>query len=203
MKSIEISFGHAASHSPWLVHEPNQRSISSTMMVRSHRSGWPCGSRLRCSIFAAVNSCAALLGQAATQAPHPMHTAASIAESATSFGMRMRLPSGALPVGRGDVAARLDDAVERRAVDDEVADIGNDRARHGSTVMFAPSSNLRMCSWHVAVPRSGPCGRPLIIIEHEPQMPSRQSWSKATGSRPCSISRSLSTSKSSRNDMSG
>ena len=31
MKSIEISFGHAASHSPWLVHEPKYSSIVSTI----------------------------------------------------------------------------------------------------------------------------------------------------------------------------
>ena len=60
--------------------------------------------------------------------------------------------------------------------------IGKARARHGSTVIWSPSLNLRMWSWQVAVPVSGPCARPLIIIEHEPQMPSRQSWSKATGS---------------------
>ena len=44
-----------------------------------------------------------------------------------------------------------------------------------------------MWSWQVAVPSSGPWGRPLIIIEHEPQMPSRQSWSNATGSSPLAI----------------
>ena len=31
MKSIEISFGHAASHSPWFVHEPKNSSIVSTI----------------------------------------------------------------------------------------------------------------------------------------------------------------------------
>ena len=36
-----------------------------------------------------------------------------------------------------------------------------------------------MWSWHVAVPASGPWARPLIIIEHDPQIPSRQSWSNA------------------------
>ena len=44
--------------------------------------------------------------------------------------------------------------------------------------------SLRMWSWHVAVPRSGPWARPLIIMAHEPQMPSRQSWSNAIGSSP-------------------
>src|SRR5215218_7329252 len=81
--------------------------------------------------------------------------------------------------------------------------IGKARARHGSTTISSPSSNLRMCSWHVAVPSDGPCARPLIIIEHEPQMPSRQSWSKAIGSPPAATRRSLTTSNISRNDISG
>jgi hypothetical protein len=32
-----------------------------------------------------------------------------------------------------------------------------------------------MCNWQLAAPRSGPCATPLIIIAHEPQIPSRQS----------------------------
>ena len=81
--------------------------------------------------------------------------------------------------------------------------IGNARARHGSTTISSPSRNLRMCSWQVAVPSDGPWARPLIIIEQEPQMPSRQSWSKAIGSRPSAVRRSLTTSNISRNDISG
>src|SRR5690606_18989980 len=96
---IEISFGHASSHSPWLVQEPKNSSIVSTIdSVRRHRSAWPCGNWLRCCTFAAVKSWAALLGHAATQAPQAMHAAASIAESAASLGTGMRLASGALPV---------------------------------------------------------------------------------------------------------
>jgi hypothetical protein len=49
----------------------------------------------------------------------------------------------------------------------------------------------------------GAVGLPLIIIPHEPQMPSRQSWSNAIGSLPSSVSRSFTTSSISRNDMSG
>src|SRR4051812_30911029 len=81
--------------------------------------------------------------------------------------------------------------------------IGNARARHGSTTISSPSRNFRMCSWQVAVPSDGPWARPLIIIEHEPQMPSRQSWSNAIGSRPSATRRSLTTSNISRNDISG
>ena len=80
--------------------------------------------------------------------------------------------------------------------------IGNARARHGSTTISSPSANVRMCSWHVAVPRCGPWAWPLIISEHVPQMPSRQSWSKTIASLPSAISRSLSTSSSSRNEAS-
>jgi hypothetical protein len=69
--------------------------------------------------------------------------------------------------------------------------------------MVSPSRKLRMCSWQVAVPFAGPCAMPLIIIPHDPQMPSRQSWSKAIGEPPDSMRRSLTTSSNSRNDISG
>jgi hypothetical protein len=80
---------------------------------------------------------------------------------------------------------------------------GKGWARHGSTVIVSPSLKLRMCSWHTVVPLRGPWARPLIIMAHEPQMPSRQSWSKAIGSPPVLVSVSLRTSSISRNDMSG
>ncbi len=79
---------------------------------------------------------------------------------------------------------------------------GNAAARNGSMVMCSPSWNLRMCSWQVAVPFSGPWAWPLIIRPHVPQMPSRQSLSNTMGSRPSSMRRSLRTSSISRNDMS-
>ena len=50
---------------------------------------------------------------------------------------------------------------------------------------------------------SGPCATPLITNEHVPQMPSRQSESKAIGSFPPAMSPSFTTSSISRNDMSG
>ncbi|GAA3420898.1 hypothetical protein GCM10018952_65740 [Streptosporangium vulgare] len=71
-------------------------------------------------ILAAVKREAEPFGQAATQAPQPMQVAASNAESASTFftGDAVRVGGGA---GRdGDEAARLDDAVERRAVHDQV-----------------------------------------------------------------------------------
>ena len=78
---------------------------------------------------------------------------------------------------------------------------GNASARQGSMTISSPSLNERMCSWQVVV-TSGPCAWPLIISPHMPQMPSRQSESKATGSSPLAMSCSLSTSSISRNDMS-
>ena len=51
-----------------------------------------------------------------------MQAAASIAWSATSLGTGMALPSGALPVRDGDVAAGRDDAVEGAAVDHQILD---------------------------------------------------------------------------------
>ena len=96
---MEISWGQAASHSPWLVQEPKKRSMVSTMRsVREYRSAAPWGKRLRWEVLAAVNNWAAELGQAATQAPHPMHAAASKAASDVSLGTGIRLASGAEPV---------------------------------------------------------------------------------------------------------
>ena len=68
-------------------------------------------------------------------------------------------------------------------------------------VIVSPSLKDRMCSWQVVV-TSGPWAWPLIISPQVPQMPSRQSWSKAIGSSSAALSFSLSTSSISRNDMS-
>ena len=70
-------------------------------------------------------------------------------------------------------------------------------------VIASPSSKLRMWSWQAVVARRGPWAAPLITMPQVPQMPSRQSWSNAIGSSPFRISRSLTTSSISRNDMSG
>ncbi len=69
-------------------------------------------------------------------------------------------------------------------------------------VIVSPSVNDRMWSWQVVV-TCGPWASPLIISPHMPQMPSRQSESKAIGSSPFSFSSSLRTSSISRKDMSG
>src|SRR5262249_38045562 len=98
--STGMPFGQTAVHSPVFVQPPKpSASIWSTIAVtRSYRSGWPCGSRPRWVIFAAVNSIAEAFGQAATHAPQPMHVAASNAAFASSFGTGRAAASGAEPV---------------------------------------------------------------------------------------------------------
>ena len=65
------------------------------------------------------------------------------------------------------------------------------RARHGSSMSSSPSLKWRIVNWQTVVARSGPCATPLIMNPQEPQMPSRQSCSNATGSSPRSISASF------------
>ena len=81
--------------------------------------------------------------------------------------------------------------------------IGNALARHGSMTIVSPLLKRRMWSWQTVVPASGPCATPLTMQPQVPQIPSRQSESKAIGSWPALISPSLTTSSISRNDMSG
>ena len=118
-----------------------------------------------------------------------------------AWGRGCALASGAAPVRTRDVAAGLDDAVERAAVDDQVLQHREGAARNGSIDDLVAVLEVRMCSWQVVVAACGPCGTPLIIMPHVPQMPSRQSWSNAIGSSPFAISCSLTTSSISRNDM--
>ena len=61
---------------------------------------------------------------------------------------------------------------------------GKALARHGSSTSRSLSLKRRMCSWQTVVPGSGPCGTPFTRNPHAPQMPSRQSESKAIGSLP-------------------
>ncbi len=144
---------------------------------------------------------AELFGQAATQAPHPMHAAASNARSALRFWTGTEWASGADPVlaPMKPPAWMIRSNAERSTTRSRIT--GKAVARHGSTVSSAPSEKDRMCSWQEVV-TSGPWGWPLMTTPHCPQMPSRQSLSKATGSSPEAIRVSLSTSSTSRKDMS-
>ena len=112
--------------------------------------------------------------------------------------MRVRCAAGRC----GDVAAGLDDPVERGAIDNQVLDDGECRGAPWLDDDRVAIFERRMCNWQVVV-CSGPCAWPLIIRPQVPQMPSRQSWSKATGSSPRRMSSSLRTSSISRKDISG
>jgi len=153
--------------------------------------------------LAATNSIAEALGQAATQAPQPMHCAASMARSASRLGTRSEFASGALPVRTVMYPPAW--MMRSNALRSTTRSLttGNARARHGSIQISAPSEKWRMWSWQAVVARSGPWGRPLITMPQAPQIPSRQSWSKAIGSSLRATSCSFSTSSTSRNDMSG
>src|ERR1041385_3808698 len=120
MKSIEISLGHAAMHSPWLVQAPNpSASICATMpTTRVSRSGCPWGRSPRGDTFAATNSMAEALGQAATQAPHLIQPAPAIARSASRFVTSRLSP----PVAGVDERPRPDDPIDRPGVRPEVLD---------------------------------------------------------------------------------
>ena len=91
-----------------------------------------------------------------------MQAAASIASSATGFGIGIVLASGAPPV-RTDTnppAAMILSNAERSTTRSLMT--GNARARHGSTVIASPSWNVLMWSWQAVTPFRGPCALPLI-----------------------------------------
>ena len=184
---IGISFGQTASHSPSFEQLPNpSASIRSTIATtRAARSTSPCGSSAEVRDLRAVKSAADAFLHAATQAPQPMHAAASIARSAIVLRDQDRVAVRRAAAVHRRVAAGLDDAVERAAVDDQILDHRERPARATARcVIVSPSLKRRMCSWQTVLPRSGPCGMPLTTSPHVPQMPSRQSESNAIGSSP-------------------
>src|SRR5713101_1875394 len=89
-----------------------------------------------------------------------MHAAASIARSASRFGTRSELASGALPVRAvmNPPAWMIRSNAPRSTTRSLIT--GNARARHGSIHNSAPSGNERMCSWHVVVARE------QLLVEH-------------------------------------
>src|ERR1051325_3207002 len=204
MFSSEISLGHSASQEPVLVQLPNpSSSICFTIFfARSTRSTAPWGNSASCDIFAETKSMAEEFLQEATQAPQPMQAAAAKASSASCLGTGRLFASCAFPVfTETKPPAAIMRSKAERATTSSIA-TGKPFARQGSMVMESPSLNARMCNWQVVVPSQGPCARPLMNMLHIPQMPSRQSWSNATGSSPLRMSCSLGTSIISRKDMS-
>src|ERR1044072_1327247 len=100
MNSRLISFGQTASQAPVTVHPPNPWASIAETMLRTRRSfsTLPCGRRFRCETLAETKSIADAFLQAATQAPHPMQAAASIARSESDLETGSALPSGVPPV---------------------------------------------------------------------------------------------------------
>ena len=112
----------------------------------------------RCETFAAVNSMADPFGQAAMQAPQPMHSAASMAVSASFFDIRMALPSGTPPVWTEMYPP--DWMILSMALRSTIRSLitGKARARNGSIYMVSPSLKLRIWSWQTVVFSCGPWG---------------------------------------------
>ena len=191
MTSSGMSFGQAASHSPWFVQPPKPSRVHRarpSRRTRSMRSGWPCGSSARCETLAPANSIADAFGQAATQAPQPMQAAASIARSASSFGTGIALASGAQPVSTEMKPPAAMIAVEGAAVDDQVLD--HREGARAPRLDHQRRRRRRSCAcgagrWSCAC--AARAARPLITRPQVPQMPSRQSWSKAIGSSPLRV----------------
>ena len=171
MKSTLIPLGHASWQAPWFVQLPKPSRSCWATMSRTRRV--PLGLRPAeaCrggSTLAAVKSMAEALGHAATQAPHPMHWAASMAWSASSLADGNRVGVGGAPGAHRDVPAGIDDPVECAPVHHQVPDApGNAVARQGSIQISSPSLKIRMWSWHVATMVRGPWGTPLIIMPHD------------------------------------
>jgi len=84
--------------------------------------------------------------QVATQAPQPIHAAASMASSAFSFGIRMEFPSWVLPVFNeiNPPAWRIWSKALRSTIRSLIT--GKPPARQGSITMVSPSLNFLMCS---------------------------------------------------------
>ena len=157
MKSIEIDFGHAFSHSPWLVQDPKNSSMVSTMFdhpvppfgltLREHvemgdlGGGEQVGRRVRAGCDTGT----------AADARRGVHRRVGD----TIFGTGIRLASGAEPVGTlmNPPEAMIRSKASRSTIRSFM--IGKPAARHGSTVIVSPSLNDRMCSWQAAVARLG------------------------------------------------
>src|SRR5688572_13741342 len=174
---MEISFGQTASHAPVVVHAPKPSlSICATIFSTLPLfSGAPCGSSERCATFAERNNIAELFLQAATHAPQPMHAAAAKEASALSFSMGIALASTAFPVFTEMKPPAW--IMRSKAVRSTIRSLitGKPFERQGSTTIVSPFLNALICNWQTVVACQGPCGRPLICIEQEPQMPSLQS----------------------------
>ena len=111
-----------------------------------------------------MNRLAAPFGQAATQAPQPMHSAASIDASATGLGIGIRLASGAPPVGAvmNPPTSTMRSNAARSTIRSLM--IGNAAARHGSTTISSPLLEHA----HVQLARGGAALRAVgLAVDHQ------------------------------------
>ena len=143
-------------------------------------------------------------GQAATQAPQPMQAAASNAPSASALGTGIGVRLGRAAGRRGDVAAGLDDPVERAAVDDQVLD---HRERRGPPRLDVDRLAVVEVP-HVQLAGGGGLLRAVRhAVDHHAARCRRCPRGSRGRTRPAprrrAISCSLRTSSISRNDMSG
>jgi hypothetical protein len=116
-----------------LVHEPKYSSIVSTIASTiAPALGLALGQQVEVADLGGREQVGGAVGARRHAGTAADARAASIAASATGFGIGMRLASGAPPVVGGDEAAGLDDAVERRRSTIRSLMIGNAVARHGS-----------------------------------------------------------------------
>ena len=96
---IDTPLGHSASQAPVFVQLPNPNSsiLANIDFARRAASTFPCGNSANWLTFADTNSIADPFLHAATHAPHPIHDAASIAKSASRFGMVIEFATCAPP----------------------------------------------------------------------------------------------------------
>jgi hypothetical protein len=100
-----------------------------------------------------------------------------------------------------NVASSFDDLIEGTAVNHEILDRWKSRSAEWldpDCVSVGKSSHVNLACGSLP----GPCETPLMTSEHVPQMPSRQSESKAIGSSSTDTSVSFSMSSISRNEAS-
>src|SRR5690554_5652816 len=134
--SNEIDFGHSTSQAPMFEQFPKpSSSICLTIFkTRSRASGLPWGSNASCDTFAETYNIADEFLQAATQAPQPIHAAASKALSASTLGTGIALPSMVFPLVFTDtkppdcmILSKAERSTTRSLI------TGNAAALHGST----------------------------------------------------------------------
>src|ERR1035437_4948911 len=144
MCEIEIDLGQDNSQAPVLVQLPNPTSsiFATIAFALLFASTLPCGSLANCETLAATKSIAEAFLHEATQAPHPMQAAASIASSASSWLIGIVFPSGTPPVLTEINPPAC--CIFSNAVLSTIKSLitGKAPALQGSTVIVTPSSNL-------------------------------------------------------------